>query len=446
MTLANRRRSVTLRPTHAVAGHVGSVAIIAPEVQGTLTLDFDRGHRRTNLTPRRWRDHYARAVENGYRDVLLALRRDGVTLELSTGARASVGANRVATWVGAVGLICCELVLFATPAGIAGRLISGERSMGSSAATALAVALLVMFILLAVPTSRLPMVIRRSAGEVDESAEDPVAYLEARAWMNEPTALSALLTFLASRATPTGSSGSHPVPTFVPGVPFRRTGLLLGAIVLTGISFAIQDRPGVGGDRTDGSERGRLPPDWLTPDLILIFGLAVTVGLAVVWAVSYFRARRQQGTARHLLLVLAVLGLVMVANLSQEPGASSEELGREWTGTSAAAYVGWFAAMVAIANRRWVVVGLVLVSILAVALTASGAFDSIAEVIVMAPIIGLAAAITWRYLPGGAYLVPMAADSNARLARIVLGMSIAKWLLGALLVVGLGRTELVGSL
>jgi len=350
----------------------------------------------------------------------------------------------------ALGMICVELALFGAPAGLIGELRSGERSVGSPATTAVVVALLAAFALLAVATSRFPFLVRRVLDQVEITASDPVSYLETDGWMKD-TNISALLAFRASRrlAPEFGGTNLAPqaqlVPAFVPGVPILRSVLLLGAIVLVGAANALLDAGGAVAGRPIADSRR---PAWLTPDtaqrievLLTLLALAVAVGLIGAWVVTLVRSGRGQGTARHVLLLFAAGAMIMLVSLRRQNGF----LGPVLTGSGVltiSLYLGGLVLLPVLAWRKWLLAGLVSAAIVFAPLVADGALDGPPTAGSLVAWIALLAAIIWRYTPGGAHTVLVAADRSARLARIVLAMAIAKWMIGVVLVFGFSRVLL----
>jgi hypothetical protein len=398
LVLTDGDRSTTVRPSRVVMGH-GTLHVTAAVPPSRLTLTFEQ-----YAPPKPVRQHrallgqlYRRLDAAGFRDILVALRDNGVPLATAPKLRHGAGIYRVTAWIGASTLLFVELALFGVPAGAISALAAGNYTTPSAAVTVALLAGLVAFLLLAIATSPIPLVVRQSFRE--GAARDAVTYLDT--WAGRPPEQAGLTT--GERLT------------FVPGVPLWPAVVLVLActfyVLRMHVTLATQwTRPPV--------EPGPLEvpvPAWWDGAALSLAGYAGMALLLVIFGVSVLQWRR--APELHSIRWAPLVGALLCLAFGQGSADMSLTSTEQWL------YLVIIVMIVAFTCGRFALgFGVFAALVMLMLLATFGFFDRWDAIVLLLPALVLLAAIAVRYLPGGARWVPLPADRAARMRRVVGGL------------------------
>jgi len=328
----------TARPTRAVISRVATLTIYAPELSGKLILDFENESGPPIASAGSWARRYQGLGRSGYREVLIALRDQGVSLDQATGARATVGAFRFSAYAAVGPLILAESLLVFGPSSVLAGLASGGVRIGGPGETALVIGLLAVFLVLHVGTARMPVVFRQIFRDVESAVTDPVARFDMQSTPIPPVTTS-VTTVLVDRGR-SKDPAEQSIPTYVPFVPVNRSLALGIAVVLIVLSWMLPlfDDARRLGELTRASVEFVTPPAWLSPALVAGLGFTVAAGMTLAWAVQKMRARRGAGRPRHVLLICAGLCLLFAINGLRQ-AARQGDLVADWSWGFALTYL-----------------------------------------------------------------------------------------------------------
>lgn len=414
LVVSNDGGTATIRPTRAVMGH-GTLLVTATDPARRLLFKFAPYD-----VPKVARAQAAllgqlnrRLDQAGFRELLVALRDSGVPLRTSPEVRRGAGLYRASAWVGAFALLFVELGLFGLPAGVISAIGVGGLTTASPVADAVLMAGFIGFLLIAIGTSPIPLLVRRSFQQ--GATRDPIRYLDT--W--------------AGRAPESAGVGPGQRLGFVPGVPVLPAVILAAAcgfyvFRVHSTMFAEVTPPA-----TSDSGQPVVPePAWLDGGTLSLVGYAGMVLLLVVFGTSVLRWRREPELSgvRWAPLIGAFFCLVFALATGEMRLTAIEE----WL------YLALIVMVVAFSCVR-LAVGFGIFGALAVfvLLAAFGFFEDWRTALLLLPALVLIAGIAIRYLPGGARLVALPDAQAVRLQRIVWVL----WVVAAGLGIGLAVTS-----